>query len=313
MRLLDVRFESLDDTPWTEATITGALRRVLEGGWFGAARGWGTARARSGHVSLAAMAERSSTVLVLVAIASVAGAIHRPVVAQTTARSDLRTIHELAVYSTVRITTATASGSGWLLTQDGRPLVITNRHVSDTALRGEVEIDFYQGASSAFGSGHAHLFYASDAIDLAIFQLDEDPPASTRSLEIERGDVARGERIVLSGNPGDLTFQTTEGVVTGALPATEWTSNCGIGRNCLVVDAASFAGSSGGPALNASGHVVGMLWGGPQTALMVAGARVPAFVENPSFAYLIHIRTIEDELRAWVERSRESRRRRGAE
>jgi S1-C subfamily serine protease len=257
------------------------------------------------------MVDRPWRLLVVLGVAALTSAILPRGRAQTTP-TDLRAVHELAVYSTVRITTATALGSGWLLSQDGRPLVVTNRHVSETALRGNVEVTFYQGSSAAPASGRAHRFYESDAIDLAIFQLDEDPPASARALEMERGDVARGERIVLAGNPGELSFQTTEGVVTGALPATEWTSNCGRGRNCIVVDAASFAGSSGGPALNANGHVVGMLWGGPISTLMVAGARVPAFIENPAFAYLVHIRTIEDELRAWVERSRESRREREA-
>lgn len=246
--------------------------------------------------------------LPLLALVCVLGSVGPRTAAQ--AREDLRAVHELAAFATVRISTATHSGSGWLLEQsDGRPLVMTNRHISETARRGAIDLDFYQGSSAVAVTGTAHLFYQSETIDLAIFQLDADPPANARALTIERGDVARGERIVLAGNPGELRFQTTEGVVTGALPATTFTSNCGAGRNCLVVDAASFAGSSGGPALNAGGHVVGMLWGGPLSELVVGGVALPAFIQNPAFAYLVHIRTIEDELHAWVERSRAARRR----
>lgn len=229
-------------------------------------------------------------------------------------RGDLRAVHEATVFATVRIRTGLGMGSGWLLAQDGaRPLVMTNRHVAETARRGAAEVDLYQGASLPPVTIAATVFFQSSSVDLAIFQLAEDPPAVSRPLEIERGDVSRGERVVLGGNPGGLPFQTTEGVVTGALPATTFTSNCGAGRNCLVVDAASFAGSSGGPAVNAAGRVVGMLWGGPLSELMVAGAAVPAFIQNPAFAYLVHIRTIEDELRAWVERARADRARRDAE
>lgn len=34
VRLLDITFDSLDDTPWTEPTFTAAVRRVLARGWF---------------------------------------------------------------------------------------------------------------------------------------------------------------------------------------------------------------------------------------------------------------------------------------
>src|SRR5262249_42279079 len=126
---------------------------------------------------------------------------------------------------------------------------------------------------------------------------------------IESGDVYRGERIVLGGNPGDLEFQTTEGVVTGALPESIYARTCGSGRNCVVVDAASFAGSSGGPAINAQGQVVGMLWGTGASEVECARGTPPAWVRNPTFAYLVHARTIESELRAYGESLRASARR----
>ena len=69
----------------------------------------------------------------------------------------------------------------------------------------------------------------------------------------------------------------------------------------MVVDAASLGGSSGGPAFNRRGELVGMLWGGPVHAATVrvgrGTARVSTGIENPSFAYLLHTRTIANELR----------------
>ncbi len=118
---------------------------------------------------------------------------------------------------------------------------------------------------------------------------EADPPTTARALSIEPGDIVRGERVVLAGDPHALAFQTSEGVVTGALPEVDLTARCGFARNCVVVDAAS-SGSSGGPALNTAGRVVGMLWGGPPGVA--------------SFAYLIHARTLEQELRAFGEARR---------
>ncbi len=113
--------------------------------------------------------------------------------------------------------------------------------------------------------------------------------------------MVRGQRIVLGGNPEALPFQTTEGVVTGEASGRAF-QPCGTGRNCIVIDASSLGGSSGGPAVNADGRIVGMLWGGPTTALHVWTLRGNVQVDRAravsgSLAFLIHARTIAEELR----------------
>ncbi len=223
--------------------------------------------------------------------------------AETTA-SDLRRLHERVVYATVRIHTATGVGSGWLLAQSGRPLVVTNAHVARTVGR-ESRVYFYRGASEVEVSVPATRFHISRQIDLGILQLSEDPPDSARPVQLRTTiDVWRGERVVLGGNPSAgngtlLPFQTTEGVVTGHV-AGEPYRPCGTGNNCIVIDAASFQGSSGGPAFDMNGELVGMLWGGPLQR--VAAGHGVAVVQNPAFSYLIHTRTIARELRS-IERS----------
>ena len=151
-------------------------------------------------------------------------------------------------------------------------------------------MSFYQGADTPPVQALARVLWVSPTVDLAIVLLEADPPTTARALSIEPGDIVRGERVVLAGDPHTLAFQTSEGVVTGALPEVDLTARCGFARNCVVVDAASWAGSSGGPALNTAGRVVGMLWGGPPGVA--------------SFAYLIHARTLEQELRAFGEARR---------
>jgi hypothetical protein len=233
-----------------------------------------------------------------------------PARAQT---ADARDVHEIAVHALVRIEEpGVIIGSGWLLAQtSGRPLVITARHVADAAIGSTMTVGFYQGAGRSLVEQEAEVVFRSVTADIAALRLSEDPPSNARALSLAASDPARGERIVVGGHPMGLEFQTTEGTITGALPGTDDTASCGVGRLCLVVDAASFSGSSGGPAINAAGELVGMIWGGPAMLLSTGRGMLPAWVENPAFTYLLHVRVIEDELRAWGERSRERRRDRG--
>lgn len=213
------------------------------------------------------------------------------------AAQDLVAIHERAAYGMVRIESSRDGGvtaTGWLLEQrEGvRPVIITNKHVAEAIRIPRIpEVLFYQGASQPALRLRGRFVYTSAAIDFAVIALDTDPPTSpsgTRALTIESSDVRRGERIVLAGNPNTWQFQTTEGVVSGVAPGN---AACGRARNCIMVDAASMAGSSGGPALNRRGRVIGMLWGG-QTFLQAFGLRI----DNTSFSFLIHARVLEEEL-----------------
>jgi len=247
---------------------------------------------------------------------------HQALEAQPAPRSaDLRQLHETAVFAMVRVQVAGGWGTGWLLAQSGRPLVVTNEHVvRNVRDREVVKVFFYRGTDQAALEVPARVFRRSQRIDLAVLQLDGDPPTTARPIAMRTNTtVVRGERVVLAGNPTTLIdgrptylpFQTSEGVVTGhvADPAFE---QCGAGRNCVVVDAASMQGSSGGPAFNLDGQLVGMLWGGPElrgesAAVVVApGRRVVAYeqtaITNPAFAYLIHTRVMAEELRSMERR-----------
>lgn len=244
----------------------------------------------------------------------------RPTLAQAP-RHDLRQLHETAVFATVRIQVSSTSwGTGWLLEQSGRPLVITNRHVIDGVGRAPVRVHFYQGTDQPSVQVPARLFRTSRRIDLAVLQLEADAPATARPIAMRTNTtVVRGERVVLGGNPSTmiggrvshLPFQTAEGVVTGHV-AERTFDECGAGRNCVVVDAASMKGSSGGPALNLEGELVGMLWGGPvlrgrsRTEIVEPGRRVVAnevtAIENPAFSFLIHTRVMAEELRTMERR-----------
>jgi len=244
-------------------------------------------------------------VSIAVALVLVAGLLRPlPTAAQS---SDLREIHELAVYSMVRIQAADgAVGTGWLLAQSGRPLIITNRHVAEHVGSGgrAGAALFYRGTGRSPERVRVRRFHLSAEVDLGILRLLDDPPSTARPIPMRTDtSVRRGERVVLGGNPSDglrvvLPFQTTEGVVTGHVSGSAY-EQCGRGRNCIVIDAASFRGSSGGPVFNRHGQIVGMLWGGPTQVGLATneGGSGATVVQNPTFSYLIHVRVLADELR----------------
>lgn len=205
-----------------------------------------------------------------------------PVAAQPSA--DLRPIHERLVHAMVEIPTPAGSGTGWLLEQAGRPVVVTTRATAEAIGDGGA-VRFHVGAERAPVEVRASRLYASPRLDVALLRLEASPPSAARPLRIRSAiQTERGLRIVIGGHPGGMAFQTTEGVVTGQVSGPIFES-CSAGRSCLVVDAPSFVGLAGGPALDARGELAGMLWASPSP-----GAR---------FVHLIHVRAIAEELRAY--------------
>lgn len=179
--------------------------------------------------------------------------------------SDLRNAHDRCVRSLVRIQREDGGiGSGWIAELAGQRVVVTNAHVA----RGvrTVRAWAYRGDAVL-----AHVRYLSPNIDLAILVPEADLTSvgddglsrAAPALEVAAvGALVRGERVVLGGNPGGLYFITTEGVVAGVVSDTHDSDEaCGVGHNCVVLDGEGELGSSGGPVLDASGRVIGMLWG----------------------------------------------------
>lgn len=207
-----------------------------------------------------------------------------------------RARHAQVVRAMVHIGTDAGHGSGWLIHQRGRPLVITNRHVVPELEQGgaaSARVGFYTDSARPPVEIQASLLQRFDDLDLAVLRLAEDPPESARPVPLRRSPprVFRGTRVVLGGNPQGLPFQTTEGVVTGHLPGRD---ECGTRRNCLVVDAASLRGSSGGPVVSMGGEFIGMLWGGPTQARGRNSREAP--VDVAAFSFIVHAQAIADAL-----------------
>lgn len=199
--------------------------------------------------------------------------------------TDLRLAHQIAERSTVIVQSDLGEASGWVAELDGTRVVITNRHAVGELNHAELTFADRQHL-------RAVVVHRSDTLDMAVLATREDirAPALVRAYR----PIIRGERVVLSGHPGGMHFITSEGVIAGAasgLPETD--RACGVRRNCIVLDAETHFGNSGGPVVDARGHCIGMVWGG---------------MTSTSFSLAIHAETLFDELRA-VERHIHRRRR----
>lgn len=173
--------------------------------------------------------------------------------APAAAQRDLRRAHEQCIRSVVRITTDSGHGTGWVTMVGDQKVVVTAQHVVDQLAR--VHLSFYDEELM-----HGDVVWMSARIDLAVIVPERQPDVP--ALPVGSGALIRGERVVLGGNPGGLSFVTTEGVVAGVLHGSRLSdAACGEGNNCVIVDAESEPGSSGGPIVDADGRVVGMLWG----------------------------------------------------
>ena len=198
-------------------------------------------------------------------------------------------IYDQAIHSVVWIYTEKGNriskGSGVLIDQ-ARQLVVTNEHVIRTAERIVVFFPFRDGngrlkKKEEFYRNHlewlARNGYATRAQvitqnarnDLAIVQL-ESLPQTVREIQHDlsknlEDDMRQGDTVHILGNPGDQLWHWTQGTFVGdgrtCLPSR---------GDCLVMEAGTRDGNSGGPVLNGQGMLIGILTAGDDEMISAA-------------------------------------------
>ncbi len=170
----------------------------------------------------------------------------------------------ITVNTTVNIfgqtTTSAASGSGFVLTQDG--YIVTNYHVIEDAANDSsvaIEVSFANGDKYT-----AKLVGGEQDNDVAIIKIE-----ATGLQPVTLGDSDKlvvGESVYAIGNPlGELTFTFTDGMVSalGRLITTSGTDTNGntvtTTLNVLQTNCAINPGNSGGPLFDSYGNVVGIV------------------------------------------------------
>ena len=171
----------------------------------------------------------------------------------------------ITVNTTVNIfgqtTTSAASGSGFVLTQDG--YIVTNYHVIEEAVNNDsvdIEVSFANGDKYS-----ATLVGGEQDNDIAVLKID-----ATGLQPVTLGDsdqLVVGETVYTIGNPlGELTYSLTDGLVS-ALDRLITTSstNQTTGQketttlNVLQTNCDINPGNSGGPLFDSYGNVVGIV------------------------------------------------------
>ena len=146
-------------------------------------------------------------------------------------------------------TTSAASGSGFILTEDG--YILTNYHVIENS--SSVQVTTYDNTSYS-----ASIVGYDKSNDIAVLKIDATDltPVVLGSSD----DLYVGDEVMAIGNPlGELEFTMTSGMIS-ALDRTITTSDgTDNGINMFQIDAAVNAGNSGGPVYNTSGQVIGIV------------------------------------------------------
>lgn len=180
-----------------------------------------------------------------------------------------RRLHEVVaavIGAVVTIRTPEGLGSGFAVRPD---LVATSAHVVGDY--GGVDVVDRGG-----GRWRGTVIARSTEADLALVQLESRAPALPPLPLREATGLAVGEEVVVVGSPLGLDHTVTRGIVSSLRR---------MGSVTLVqTDAALNPGSSGGPLVDVSGRVVGIVWAGRRDAaligLAVAADHVLALLEG---------------------------------
>ena len=174
-------------------------------------------------------------------------------------------------------TTSAASGSGFILTEDG--YILTNYHVIQNS--SSVQVATYDNTVY-----DAAVIGYDESNDIAVLKID-----ATGLTPVVLGDSDNlyvGDEVMAIGNPlGELTFSLTVGYVS-ALDR-EVTLSSGTTMDLIQTDAAINSGNSGGALFNLYGEVVGIT----NAKYSSSGSSGSASIDNIGFAIPInHVRNI---------------------
>ena len=164
----------------------------------------------------------------------------------------------ITVNTTVNIfgqtSTSAASGSGFVLSQDG--YIATNYHVIESAAKDEsvtIQVSFADGKKY-----DAKLIGGEKDNDVAVLKIEAS--GLTPATLGDSSKLVVGESVYAIGNPlGELTYSLTDGLVS-ALDRLITTGENGdtTTLNVLQTNCAINPGNSGGPLFDSYGNVIGI-------------------------------------------------------
>lgn len=156
---------------------------------------------------------------------------------------------EINVTGTATRGAFTMSGIGSGFVVDANGLILTNRHVIESA--STITVQFSNGEQRS-----ATVVGTDSGNDLALLQVS-DMPAGIPAVTLGDSDaVAVGETAIAIGSPFGLEQTVTQGIIS-AVNRTYSASGSSL-SHLIQTDAPINPGNSGGPLLNAEGQVIGI-------------------------------------------------------
>ena len=155
--------------------------------------------------------------------------------------------------------TATASGSGIIISEDG--YILTNNHVVSSS--SSESSSYYQISEATKVSVtlfndeteyEAKIVGQDEQTDLAVIKIEKN--GLTKAEFADSDDVKVGEFAMAVGNPVNMTSTVTTGIVSAV--NRKITDSDGKTYKCIQTDAAINSGNSGGALVNSEGKVIGI-------------------------------------------------------
>jgi S1-C subfamily serine protease len=156
-------------------------------------------------------------------------------------------------------------GTGFVVSRAGE--ILTNAHVvveypqtsglSTPQLATKVQVVF-RGTGTSTTTVDAQIAGVDGSTDVALLKIDPSKVPNLTPLHLGDSSTVRvGEPVVAIGNPLGLEFTMTSGIVS-AVDRTLDSPTGALIENGIQTDAAINEGNSGGPLIDASGHVIGI-------------------------------------------------------
>jgi S1-C subfamily serine protease len=143
-------------------------------------------------------------------------------------------------------------GSGVVITEQGD--ILTSLHVVEKAA--EIQLIFADGTRSS-----AQVTAAQPEIDIAVLRADQPPDFLVPATLGNPNALRVGDEAFAVGNPFGLYGSMSAGVISGFDRSFRVPDSDQRLEGLIQIDSAVNPGNSGGPLLNRSGHVVGIVVG----------------------------------------------------
>ena len=169
------------------------------------------------------------------------------------------TVNSTSIFGRSNSSTATASGSGIIISEDG--YILTNNHVVSSSSSdsnsyyqiseaGKVTVTLFNDETEY----EAKIVGQDEQTDLAVIKIEKT--GLTKAEFADSDDVKVGEFAMAVGNPVNMTSTVTTGIISAV--NRKITDSDGKTYTCIQTDAAINSGNSGGALVNGEGKVIGI-------------------------------------------------------